>query len=428
MNLFWILCALLIVIALLFIVLPLWRKSSNKDEVLRDVSNLEIFRDQMAEMEADLRNGLLTQEFYEQGKRELQARMLEEVKSTQQAAAPLRSNRTLAIVLAVLLPLFSVPLYLYLGNPSASLSLKEQVVARDDGETSEKGIAALEAELKKRPENPNGWYMLAQGYIKQKRYLEASNAYAELVKLVPNEAQVWSNYADVYAMSHGKTLQSEEVSKFLSQALSLDENNISALALSGSAGMERKDYALAITSWQKLLNQLQPDSPDAKRFVADIQEARGLLAKQPDGKKKLAELDKILAKLAAADASEQGAGPVAGKSGATISGKVSLSPGLAAKVSPNDTVFILARAAQGPKMPLAVFRKQVKDLPIDFTLDDSMAMRPELRLSGFPQVVVVARVSRSGNPMPQPGDLEGVTGTVKPDSKGLNVVINSVVK
>lgn len=428
MNLFWIFCALLIAIAVLFLALPLWRQSNKQNEVLRDVSNLEIFRDQMAEMDADLRNGLLTQEFYDQGKRELQARMLDEVKSTQQAIAPQRNNRVLAIVLAVMLPLFTVPLYLYLGNPGASLPLKDQVVAGSDGVASEKGVAELEAELKKRPENPNGWYMLAQGYIKQQRYQDASNAYAELVKLVPNEAQVWANYADVYAMAHGKTLQSAEVAKFLSQALSLDENNISALALGGSAGMERKDYAAAIGSWQKLLNQLQPDSPDAKRFATDIQEARGLLAAQPGGKKKLADLDKTLAKLAPVDAPEQNMGEATGNPAAAISGKVSLSSASAAKVAPTDTVFILARAAQGPKMPLAVFRKQVKDLPLQFTLDDSMAMRPELKLSGFAQIVVVARVSRSGNPMPQPGDLEGMTGTIKPGSKGVDIVIDSAVK
>lgn len=429
MNLFWIFCALLIVIAVLFLALPLWRQSTKHADVLRDVSNLEIFRDQMSEMDADLRNGLLTQEFYDQGKRELQARMLDEVKSTQQAAAPQRNNRTLAIILAVLLPLFTVPLYLYLGNPSASLPLKEQVVAGSNGATSEKALLELEAELKKRPENPNGWYMLAQGYIKQQRYLDASNAYEKLVKLVPNEAQVWANYADVYAMAHGKTLQNEEVTRILGQALSIDENNISALALTGSAGMERKDYVVAITNWQKLLNQLQPDSADAKRFAGDIQEARGLFAAQPGGKKKLADLDKVLAKLAPVEAPDQGVGEQgAGNPAAVISGKVSLSPALAGKVAPNDTVFILARAAQGPKMPLAVFRKQVKDLPLNFTLDDSMAMRPELRLSGFPQVVVVARVSKSGTPMPQPGDLEGLTGSIKPDSKGLNIVIDSVVK
>ena len=112
---------------------------------------------------------------------------------------------------------------------------------------------------------------------------------------------------------------------------------------------------------------------------------------------------------------------------ASVSGKVSLSPALASKVSPTDTVFILARAAQGPRMPLAVFRKQVKDLPLEFTLDDSMAMQPQLKLSGFDQVVVVARVSKSGSPMAQSGDLEGLTQAVKPGEKGLNVVIDAVV-
>lgn len=111
-----------------------------------------------------------------------------------------------------------------------------------------------------------------------------------------------------------------------------------------------------------------------------------------------------------------------------VSGKVSLSPALADKVAPTDTVFILARAAQGPRMPLAVFRKQVKDLPLEFTLNDSMAMRPQMKLSGFDLVVVAARVSRSGGAMTQPGDLEGLSAAVKPGTTGLNIVIDTVVK
>jgi cytochrome c-type biogenesis protein CcmH len=111
-----------------------------------------------------------------------------------------------------------------------------------------------------------------------------------------------------------------------------------------------------------------------------------------------------------------------------VSGKVSLSTALLGKAAPTDTVFILARAAQGPKMPLAVFRKQVKDLPMDFTLDDSMAMQPQMKLSNFDQVVVVARVSKSGGAMSQPGDLEGVSATVKPGAKGLNITIDTIVK
>lgn len=111
-----------------------------------------------------------------------------------------------------------------------------------------------------------------------------------------------------------------------------------------------------------------------------------------------------------------------------VSGKVSLSPALAGKVSPTDTVFILARAAQGPRMPLAVFRKQVKDLPLQFTLDDSMAMQPQMKLSGFDQVIVAARVSKSGTAMSQPGDFEGLSAVIKPGTTGLNIVIDTLVK
>lgn len=109
----------------------------------------------------------------------------------------------------------------------------------------------------------------------------------------------------------------------------------------------------------------------------------------------------------------------------SVSGKVSLSPELTEKVGPTDTVFILARAAQGPRMPLAVFRKQVKDLPIEFTLNDSMAMRPQMKLSGFSQIVVAARVSKSGMAMPRPGDFEGVSTIVTPGATGLNIVIDT---
>lgn len=202
----------------------------------------------------------------------------------------------------------------------------------------------------------------------------------------------------------------------LEQALVLDPNNITALALTGSIGMERGDYVMALVNWQKLYGFLQPGSPDAQQFKGSIQRARDLLAAQPGGKQKLA-------KLPFEEAPQQ----VAASPAAAITGKVTLSKALAGKASPDDTVFILARAAQGPKMPLAVFRKQVKDLPMEFTLDDSMAMRPEMKLSGFDQVVVVARISKSGTPMSQSGDLEGLTSAIKPGTKGLNIVIDKVV-
>ena len=420
MTLFWIICAVLLVVALLFVVLPLWRKTGSDNTVLRDMANLEILRDQSAELDADLHNGLLTQDAYEQGKRELQARLLEEVHVTagQPAKAMRNPAKTLAIILAFLLPLSSVLLYGYLGNTKAMLPHHEQAIADSSGVIrSESALRELESELKKRPENPEGWWMLARTYADQKRFTESAGAYHKLLELVPDEAQLWANYADIYAMAQGQSLQGEEVTKLIDKALSLDANNLTALALSGSAAIDRGDLVTAITQWQKLLNLLQPDSQDAQIFSRHLQHAREQLAAQPGGKKQLAKLSVAQAPQAAAANPE-----------AAITGKASLSPALAGKVAPTDIVFIMARSGGAGNMPpLAVLRKQVKDLPLQFTLDDSMAMQPQLKLSGFNQVVVVARVSRSGTPMAQAGDLQGMTGTVKPGAKGLNIVIDSVV-
>lgn len=419
MTLFWILCAVLLVVALLFVVWPLWRKMARNNDVLRDAANLEILRDQSAELETDLRNDLLTQEAFEQGKRELQVRLLEEVKTTteQNVKPPRNPAKVLAIVLAVLLPLFSVPLYLTIGNTKAMQPQEELAIADGFGVIrSETALQDLEKKMERLPENPDGWLLLARSYSELQRFPDAVRAYGNLVKLVPNEAQLWADYADATAMNNGQSLLGEPT-KYLDKALQLDGNNTSALALSGSAAMERGDYAAAITHWQNLVNLLPADYPDVQMIRDGIKQAREFLSMQKGGKQKLAQLpvDKTPEKAAADPAF-------------AITGKVALSPALAGKVAPTDIVFILARAAEGPKMPLAVLRKQVKDLPLQFTLDDSMAMQPQLKLSGFDHVVVVARVSKSGSPMAQPGDLQGTAGTVKPGSRGLNIVIDAVVE
>ena len=411
----------MLLVAITFVALPLWRKASSDNDVLRDAANLGILRDQSAELETDLRNGLLTRDAYEQGKHELQARLMEEVKITDQPVKPPRHPaKILAIVLAVLLPLLSVSLYFTIGTPEALLHQEITMADADGIIRSDEALQRLEKKLKRLPKNPDDWWTLARSYTELKRFAAAAKAYQQLVNLVPNEAQLWANYADVFAMAHGQSLQGEEVAKMLGKALELDANNMTALALSGSAAMERQDYAAAIAHWQKLTSQVQPGSQDAQMFNGGIQQARDLLLAQPGGKEKLAQLS-------SGKAPEKAAAKPVASAAASITGNVSLSPALAGKVSPEDTVFILARAVQGPKMPLAVLRKQVKDMPLNFTLDDSMAMQPQLKLSGFDQVVVVARVSKSGTPMAQPGDLQGLSEAIKPGSKGLNIVIDAVV-
>lgn len=416
MTLFWMISAAMLLLALLFAALPLWRKNTRTNDVLRDTANLEILRDQSNEMSADLAHGLLSQESFEQGQRELQTRLLEEVKTTQPVSVQRNPTRILALVLVVLIPLSSVLLYLKLGSTKALQPQQVELGVADGFGIihSETALQDLEKKLEKSPNNPEAWLQLGRSYSELKRFGDASRAYAQLVKLVPNEAQIWTDYADAYAMDHGQTLLGEPT-KFLEKALQLDANNTTALALSGSADMERGDYAAAIIHWQKLVALLPPEYPDIQMIRDGIKQAREFLAAQKGGKEKLAQLPREPE-------------PVKVNAAQAITGKVSLSPGMSGKVSPTDTVFILARAAAGPKMPLAVLRKQVKDLPLEFSLDDSMAMQPQLKLSGFDRVVVVARISKSGTPMAQPGDVQGLSATIKPGTKGLNIVIDSVVK
>src|SRR3989338_8524800 len=289
MTLFWITCAVLLIVALPFVVLPLWRNSGNNaggdKEIQRDAANLEILRDQSAELDADLRDGLLTQDAYEQGKRELQARLLEEVNVAEQPARPPhRSARMLAIVLAILLPLFSVLLYLTIGNTKALLPQPEVAVGGDFGIIrSEAKLQELEKKLAQQPENPDGWVVLARSYTELQRFPDAVRAYAQLVKLVPGEAHIWASYADVYAMSNNQSLLGEPT-KFLNKALELDGNNTMALALSGSAAMERGDYAAAVAHWTKLADLLPKDNSELPMIRDGIEQARQFLAMQKGGK------------------------------------------------------------------------------------------------------------------------------------------------
>jgi cytochrome c-type biogenesis protein CcmH len=415
MTLFWILCAALLLVALVFVVWPLWRKSAKSNEVLRDAANLEILRDQSVELDADLKNSLLSQESYEQGRHELQVRLIEEVKPSDAPAVQRSPARVLAMVLVVLIPLCSVMLYLKLGNIGAMLPQEQHTANEEFGVLrSEAALQELEAKLVKMPENPDGWLVLARSYSELQRFPEAVHAYEQLVKLVPNESQLWTNYADALAMTNNQSLLGEPT-KLLVKALALDPNNNTALALAGSAAMERGDYVTAITHWQKLLSLLPPDYPDIQMIQGGLKQAREYLAMQKGGREKLASMPAVAEKSPA-------------NAAAAITGKVSLSKAMAGKVSPDDVVFILARAAEGPKMPLAVIRKQVKDLPMDFTLDDSMAMQPQLKLSGFDKVIVVARISKSGTPIAQSGDIEGLSAPVTPGAKGLTISIDSVVK
>lgn len=420
MTTFWIICALLLVIAVLFVVLPLWRGAVKDNHVQRDAANLEIFRDQIAEMNADLNNSLLTPELYEQGKRELQARLLEEVNTTGVAGTLVKSPyKAVAIALAVLLPLTAVGLYWKIGNWNAFQPQTGQTVGDGFGAArSGAAIKELEDKVAQNPQDANSLRMLASSYAELERFVEAAQAYNKLTKLVTNDAQVWADFADALAMANGQNL-SGHPTLLINTALVLDPNNLKALALGGSAAMGRGDYPAAIKYWEHLLSLLPKDSEDTKMITDGLQQARAAMAQGKGGK--------AMPQAMAAQPTGGEQNPVAaGREG--ITGSVTLSDAMKANASPNDTLFVLARATEGPPMPLAVIRKQVKDLPLQFTLDDSMAMSPQMKLSNFDKVVLVARISKSGEPMPHPGDLQGMSATLRPGTKGVKLNIDNMLK
>lgn len=419
MTSFWIIIALLMALAILFIVLPLWRGKQKNNAVQRNAANLEIFRDQTVEMDADLRNGLLTQELYEQGKRELQARLLDEVGEGQaaQAGASRTLLKVLALALSVLMPLVAVGLYWKVGNPNALLpQVSRGGVDGFGAMRSEVAIKELEKKLEEKPDSAEGWLLLARSYGELERFSDAARAYDKLTQLVPNDAQLWADYADVLAMVHDQSLVGGPT-KLLDKALELDPNNAKALALSGSAAMERGDYAMAVRHWENLLKKIPAGTEDAKMVESGVQQARTFLQIKNGKAPMLAQR---------APAEKQSAVSAGGTE--RITGTVTLSEAIKAQASPDDTLFVLVRAAEGPKMPLAIIRKQVRDLPLKFALDDSMAMSPQMKMSNFDQMVVLARISKSGNAMPQAGDMQGMSATLKPGTQGVKLSIDTVVK
>jgi cytochrome c-type biogenesis protein CcmH len=420
MTIFWIICALLIVVALLFVVLPLWRRSTPVNTVMHNTANLEIFRDQITEMDNDLKNGLLTQELYDQGKRELQARLLDEVKEDQvvQVATARNPLKVLSICLAIFLPIASGLLYWKIGNPDA-LSPQASLATMGGSGTmrSPESVAALEAKVAKNPDDGESLLMLARAYGEMERFADSANTYGKLTQSVTDEAWIWADYADVLAMAQGQSLAGPPT-KLIEKALAIDPNFPKALALAGSAAMERGDYAAAVRNWEHLLKGLPAESEDAKMIMTGLQQARQFLAQSKGGKGMM---------LAQAEPAPEVVQPSAASGKERISGSVTISAAMKSKVSPTDTVFVLARAAQGPKMPLAIMRKQVQDLPLQFSLDDSMAMAPQMKLSNFDEVVIVVRVSKSGTAMPQSGDLQGMSSPVKPGSSGLKINIDTMV-
>ena len=409
MSLFWIAAGLLLVGALLFVVPPLFgSRTAKAASASQDEVNVSVYRDQLLELDLDLANATISPEQHAAARLEIEQRLLQDVDAPGQARKTRGGGgRASAVVVGLAIPVLAIALYGLLGSPQAlepaKLASSQPDPAHDITEAQFAAmVEKLAARLKESPGTAEEWTMLARSYYVMHRYSEASSAYANAAALAPDDARLLADYADALGMSQGRRLQGEP-ERLISRALKADPNNPKALALAGTLAFDKKEYASAIAHWQRILDQAPPESELATSIGASIAEARSLGG-----------LDSGNAAPAA---------PVR-----SITGTVRLAPTLAGRVSPADTVFVFARSAEGPGMPLAILRKQVKDLPLAFSLDDSMSMAPNLKLSSAPQVVVGARVSKSGDATARPGDLQGLSQPVRPGASGLALVIDAEVK
>jgi len=435
MTAFFLIAAGMVAFALVWVLVPLLRTRGGS-RLAQETSNLAILRDQRAELEADLANGVITSEHYEQAVQELTQRVAEDTRAVAQAAgpAPLAGAWTAAIV-AGTLPIAAVLIYVLLGSHAAFTPGAVPAAATAGGEagahemTPEKVAAmaaSLAARLDKEPNNAQGWIVLAHTYYAMKRFPEAVAAYERATQLIPDNADLLADYADALGATQ-QDLQGKPL-ELINRALAADPNQWKALALAGTVAFDRKEYKQAVTYWERLQKVIPPESDMSRSIESSIAEAKqlgGITATAPAAPAAGAPAPPRATVAATAPPPAAAPASAAALPGSTIAGTVSLSPAIKANASPEDLVFIFARPAQGPKMPLAVMRKKVKELPATFSLDDSMAMAPEMKLSNFPEIVIGARVAKSGNAAPQSGDLEGFSKPVKLGAGGVNVVIDT---
>lgn len=418
----------LIALALLVVLPSLLRRKSlqaGADAVANaSRSNLQVLREQLAALDADHAAGVLDAEQYRLARIEVERRALEEEQVAEQPAVARRAGKT-ALAMGLLIPVFVLGLYALLGEPQSLDATVAAAPGQQDASLPE--LEAMVDRLAKRLESRTkpeegdlqGWTMLANSYAVMQRYAEASRALGRARELAPDDPQLMVDHADMMAMVQGRSMKGEP-QQLVMRALQLDPKNLKALAMAGSWAFEQRDFAAAVDYWGRAKELAPPGSDFANGLENSLQQARAAAAQ--GGQTAVA----AASGAAKAPAQEPPKAPVQAAAG-QISGEVRVSDALAKRVRPTDTLFVFARATQGPRMPLAIVRRQAGDLPFAFTLDDSSAMAPQFRLSGFEQVLVGARISSSGEATPRSGDLMGEISPVATGSSKLVLVIDKVI-
>jgi len=339
-------------------------------------------------------------------------------------AAPAgRAARRAAVLVAVLLPAAAILLYRQVGEPAAldpaRMAAAPAGNADGHGIDMSQAIQGLVAKLEADPGNADGWALLGRAYQSMGRFAESRDALKRARDLLPDNHDITIEYAQAAALAGEGRRIIGEPRALIEGVLRADPDHQRALWLIGISDYQQGDYAAAIGAWNRLLPNLPPDSDIARSVRTQIEDATRLLGEAAAP---------AAAAPATAAAAPVAAPPATGAQGPRLTVKVSLDPKLAARLDPNATLYVFARAAEGPTMPLAIQRAGARELPLTVTLDDSMGMMPTMKLSMFEKVIVGARLSSSGNAAAQSGDLQALSAPVDSQRREpIDLVIDSVV-
>lgn len=416
MIIFWIFAVAMVIVALIFLLRPFFL-DMKQDEIARSALNVKITKERISELEIELEQGTISQSEYEQTLEELEHALLYDVEEDTNATKKINSesyNRFTRIALMLSVPVFAISLYGFLGQPELIENGKKQATAPSGHESSngsnkigaiEQMVEKLATKLKENPDNAEGWFMLGRSYMSMKRYKEAVAALEKTNQLAPNNPIIMLRYADALTMLRGGQISGKPF-ELIKRAVEIKPDDPTGLWLLGMGYEEQGEYQKAISYWNLLLPLLKDEK--------SINEVQSLI-KQTKRKAGVDVTETLKSEI------------VEKKSITSLKVNVSIDESKLKHVSMDDTVFIFAKAINGPPMPLAVVRKQVKDLPLQVVLDDSMAMIPGMKLSSFDKVKLTARISKTGKPLLQTGDIYSKEKRIQlPYAEVINIKINLI--
>ena len=406
--LFWLIVSVLVLIAFLFILPAFWRRQLIADANL-DQENITIAQYRLAELKESRLSGALSESEYAEQLADLELALSDDLDIKTAAKVTNAQGRWVVYVVLIVVPLLSTGLYFLLGNYPAVSHSAEMSVDTERLKLAEinKMVTRLAEKMQDNPDNGQGWLMLGQSYRALEQYPKAVEALANAYRLLGDKPEVMLLYADALANANDKNLIGKP-SELIAKVLAIEPDNMEALWLGGMAKAQSGEDQAAYDTWKKLLGLLPPGSEGQKQIQGLLDQ---LVAEKPQ--------------VIVADKSNK---PVVAN-GVEVKVAVDMTAELKATAKPNDTVFIYAQALSGPKMPLAIARKIVSELPVTVILNDSMTMMPNMKLSNFPKIKLLARVSASGNAMPQAGDLIGSLDSVELiDKTAHKIIINDAIK